>query len=400
MRDALSPRRPLARRAAPLAVALALVPAATATTAPASQPSARERAVAIDAVRVSPPERFVVERLARGLARPWSLAFLPGGGLLIVEKHGGVRVWSGGRLSEALAGGPQDVYADSDSGLLDVVLAPDHERSGLIYLAFAEGSSAANRTAIYRARFDGRRLLDGRVIFRSHPDKAGPGHPGGRLLFLEDGTLLLTVGDGFEHRDAAQDLGSDLGKILRLTRDGDAAAGNPFVGRAGARPEIWTLGHRNVQGLARDPTTGELWSHEHGPRGGDEMNLLRGGANYGWPVVTHGIDYDGSLISERAHAAGIERSQLVWSPSIAPSGLAIYGGDAFAGWKGSFLVGGLASQSLVRVERGRQTGHLVERERILGGLGARIRDVREGPDGLLYVLTDAENGELLRVSPR
>jgi glucose/arabinose dehydrogenase len=214
-----------------------------------------------------------------------------------------------------------------------------------------------------------------------------------------DATLLLTIGDGFDYKAAAQDLGSDLGKIVRLTRDGAVPADNPFVERAGARPEIWTFGHRNPQGLTRDPATGDVWEHEHGPRGGDEINRLRAGANYGWPLVTHGIDYDLSIISERAFAPDVERSWFFWAPSIAPSGLAIYRGNAFAAWDGNLLVGGLASKSISRLSPAKQQGFFVEQERMFGSQGKRIRDVRVGPDGFVYVLTDEDAAELWRLRP-
>jgi glucose/arabinose dehydrogenase len=298
-----------------------------------------------------------------------------------------------------VAGGPPGVLAKADSGLLDVVLDPDFASNRLVFLSFAEGDEGANRTAIWRARYEGGRLADGRVIFRAKPDKAGPGHPGGRMAFLPDGTLLLTVGDGYDYRAAAQDLGSHLGKTLRLTRDGAAPADNPFVAREGALPEIWTYGHRNAQGLARDPATGDIWSHEHGPRGGDEVNRLRPGGNYGWPLVTHGIDYDLSIISERAFAPGIERSWFFWAPSIAPSGLAVYRGAAFPDWDGKLLVGGLVSKSVSRLRTAKQAGFFIEEERLFGGEGQRIRDVRVGPDGLVYVLTDEDVAELWRLAP-
>jgi aldose sugar dehydrogenase len=362
--------------------------------------SAREQAVAIDLVRPDRPEAVSVERLARGLARPWSLAFVASDELLITEKLGGVRVWRQGRLEpRALEGGPPRVLSKQDSGLLDIALDPDFARTRFVYIAFAEGDEAANRIAVWRARYDGRALIGGEVIFRSRPDKAGTGHPGGRLLFLPDGSLLLTIGDGFDQKAAAQDLASHLGKTLRLTRDGAPAPGNPFLGRPGALPEIWTLGHRNAQGLALDPVSGQPWLHEHGPRGGDEINRLVAGANYGWPLLTHGIDYDGSLISERTHAPGFERSSFVWSPSVAPSGLAILRGDLYADWRGKFLVGGLVTRSLLRLRIGKQTGLFIEEERFPHGLARRVRDVREGPDGLVYLLTDDEEGELLRLRP-
>jgi aldose sugar dehydrogenase len=380
---------------------LLLVVAACALAHQASaEPTARERAVAIDTVEIAPAETAVLERLAR-LRLPWSIAFTPDGDRLITEKHNGVRVMRNGLLlPNVLAGAPANVLRKADSGFLDISLDPDFAANRTVYIAFVEGDEKANRTAIWKARYDGATLSGGRVIFRAKPDKADAGHPGGRILFLPDKTLLLTIGDGFNYKDAAQDLASHLGKTLRLTRDGAAPVDNPFVGRQGAQPEIWTLGHRNAQGLTRDPQTGDVWLHEHGPRGGDEINLLRAGANYGWPVVTHGIDYDGKLISERAHAPGMERSMFYWAPSIAPSGLAVYRGQAFPDWNGKFFVGGLASRSIVRLRRGKDTGFLAEDERMYAAYKKRIRDVREGPDGLIYILTDEDDGELLRLAPK
>jgi glucose/arabinose dehydrogenase len=362
-------------------------------------PTAREKAVA--SVSAAPAQGAAqLERLVQGLERPWSLAFTPDGEILLTEKYRGLRVVKGGKLLPGpLSGGPPGVLAKADSGLLDIALDPDFARNRVIFLSFAEGDESANRTAIWRARYEGGRLVDGRVIFRARPDKKGPGHPGGRMAFLPDGTLLLTIGDGFDYKAAAQDLGSHLGKILRLTRDGSAPPDNPFVTRAGALPEIWTYGHRNPQGLARDAATGDIWEHEHGPRGGDEINRLRAGANYGWPLVTHGIDYDLSLVSERAFAPGIERSWFFWAPSIAPSGLAVYRGAAFQGWDGQMLVGGLASKSVSRLRAAKQSGFFVEDERLFGSEGKRIRDVRVGPDGFVYLLTDEDAAELWRLVP-
>ena len=292
-----------------LAMLLLLPPAS-----PCQDLSPREKAVAVaSAAPVAQQGGAQLERVTGGLERPWGLAFLPDGELLVTEKYRGLRLVRDGKLvPEPVAGGPPEVFSRVDSGLLDVALDPAFAENRLVYLSFAEGSEDANRTAVWRARYESGRLLDGRVIFRAKPDKAGPGHPGGRLLFLQDGTLLLTVGDGFDYKDAAQDPGSHLGKILRLTREGAAPPDNPFIGRAEFLPEIWTLGHRNPQGLTLDPATGTVWEHEHGPRGGDEINRLRAGANYGWPAVTHGIDYDGTLISERSSAPGIERSAFFW----------------------------------------------------------------------------------------
>lgn len=360
--------------------------------------SNREAAVAIDRLPIPPANDVQLEVIARGLRLPWSIAFLPGGDMLVTEKHHGLKlVRRDGSTAVLDPAGPVPVLAKSDSGYLDVALDPDFVANGLIYLAFAEGAEDANRTAIWRARLQGSRLTGGRVIFRTNFAKKGTAHPGGRLLFLPDKTLLLTVGDGFDYRDAAQDMRLHLGKVLRLTRDGAAPADNPFTGRAGIAPEIWTSGHRNIQGLALDPATGAVWSDEHGPRGGDEINLLKPGLNYGWPILSHGIDYDGTVITARTFAPGFELAKFYWAPSIATSGLALYHGDRYRDWEGRFFVGGLASRSLVRLRLGAQTGLMVEEERMLASLKRRIRDVRAGPDGFLYLLTDEEDGKLLRL---
>ena len=338
-----------------------------------------------------------VETLASGLKFPWSMAFAPGGDILIIEKAGGLRVFRNGALvADPVAGLPDDVMVNADSGRHDVALDPDFATTRRVFIAYAGGDEDANRMSVWRARLEGDRLVDGEVIFRASPDKKDPSHPGGRIAFMADKTFLLSVGDGYDYRNEAQNLSSHLGKILRLDRNGKAPADNPFVGRAGALPEIWTYGHRNPQGLAIDPETGVVWEHEHGPRGGDEINRLTAGANYGWPLTTNGIDYDGTLVSERAHAQGVTSPLIVWAPSIAPSGLAIYRGAEFADWNGHFLVGGLASKSLIRAQIINEGRSIQESERLLGDLGARIRDVRVGPDGSLYVLTDEAEGRLLR----
>ncbi len=361
----------------------------------------REKAVAIDRVPIPPVDRFEVEQIGPPLAAPWSLAFLPDGTFLISEKHRGLRlIHADGQATATLEGGPPNVLRKEDSGLLDVALDPDFAANRTLYLAFAEGTEEANRTAIWKARLEGGRLVGGRVIFRANQDKKAPSHPGGRLLFLPDKSLLLTIGDGFDYRDKAQDPASHLGKVVRLTRDGAAAPDNPFVGRAGYAPEIWTLGHRNIQGLTRDPVSGTVWAHEHGPRGGDEINALVAGRNYGWPAVSFGIDYDGTLITERLHAAGMALPRFVWSPSIAPSGLAIYRGTVHPELDGRLLVGALAFRTLVQVRVGTETGLLAEEGRWLTGLKARIRDVRVAPNGAIFLLTDDPTaGRLLRLVP-
>ncbi|HUF35731.1 MAG TPA: PQQ-dependent sugar dehydrogenase [Gemmatimonadales bacterium] len=345
-----------------------------------------------------PRSLYAVDTLATGLAAPWSLAFLPDGGILIAEKYGGVRLYRDGALAAWPLEGAPEVFRLEDSGLLEIAIDPRFDRNRLVYLSFSEGNADANHTALFRARLEGDRLTDGRVIFRAAPDKQGPGHPGARIAFLPDETLLLAVGDGFDYREQAQALASGLGKLMRLDREGKPPADNPFVGRAGAMPEIYSYGHRNPQGLLVDPRDGTIWSHEHGPRGGDEINRVRPGLNYGWPRTTHGVDYSGEIISREQTAAGIEPPVLVWVPSIAPSGFALYLGDAFPEWAGDFFVGGLAERSLRRVRiRG---GEVVLQEVLLRELRARIRDVRVGPDGLLYLLTDDERGLLLRLRPR
>jgi glucose/arabinose dehydrogenase len=332
------------------------------------------------------------------MASPWSMAFLPDGNFLVSEKHGGIRiVRPDGTAGPALPGGPPHVFQKADSGLLDVVLDPDFAANRTVYVAFAEGSEESNRTAVWKARLDRDALIGGRVIFRVGEAKKAPSHPGGRMLFLPDKTLLLTVGDGFDYRDKAQDPASHLGKVLRLTRDGAAAPGNPFAGRAGYAPEIWTIGHRNIQGLTRDPATGTIWAHEHGPRGGDEINELVAGRNYGWPRASFGIGYDGKLITDRQHVDGLTDPRFFWAPSIAPSGLAVYRGTAFPDWDGRLLVGALAARTLVQVRVGRETGLLAEEGRWLLGLKQRIRDVRVAPDGQVYLLTDGDGGRLFRL---
>lgn len=362
--------------------------------------TSRERAVRIDAVTIPPADDVELERMASGLHLPWSMAFLPDGSILVTEKHRGLRVIGrDGEVGGLIGGMPNDALLQENSGFLDIALDPSFAENKLVYIAYAQGTDAENRTAIWRARFDGRRLRGGRVIFRVNTDKRGPSHPGGRLLFLPDQTLLLSVGDGYDYRGEAQNMRSHLGKVVRLTRDGRAAPDNPFMGRDDVAPEVWTSGHRNIQGLTLDPVSGEVWAHEHGPRGGDEINVLSAGANYGWPLVSYGIDYDGTLISERQSSPEFERPHFFWAPLIAPSGLAIYHGDRYRDFEDRFFVGGLASRSLIRLRIGSETGLLIEEARMFAGLHARVRDVRVGPDGLIYVLTDDENGELLRLAP-
>ncbi|MGP1274488.1 MAG: PQQ-dependent sugar dehydrogenase [Caulobacterales bacterium] len=340
-----------------------------------------------------------VETVADGLEHPWGLAFLPDGSVLVTEKAGRLRLIVDGVLAETPVTGVPPVYTGNQGGLLDIALSPDFESDNLVYLTLATGNDASNNTALYRARYENGALLDGEIIWQSDVNKRGGAHFGGRIAFLEDGTLLVTLGDGFEFREEAQNLENRFGTIVRLNPDGSPAAGNPLADEPGALPDIWSYGHRNVQGIAVDPATGTVWAHEHGPRGGDELNIIEGGNNYGWPIVTSGLDYSGARISPYTeHTAGYTAPVREWLPtSIAPSGLAIYRGEAFANWDGDLLVGALAGRALHRVRT--EDGMAIAEEVLLADRAERIRDVRTGPDGLVYVLTDEENGALLRLSP-
>ncbi len=324
-----------------------------------------------------------VELLAEGFSHPWAIAFLPDGDYLVTEKTGTLRrVSRAGQISAPLAGVPPVYYA-SQGGLMDVRLHPDFAANQLVYLSLAHGSADANATRVVRGRLTATGLADVEPVFTVSPMKNTPVHYGGRLAFLADGTLLVTTGDGFNFREAAQDLGSLLGKTVRLTDSGEVPADNPFVGQDGVDPRIFSYGHRNPQGLAVNPETDQIYLHEHGPMGGDEINVLEPGGNYGWPAVTYGLDYTGAHVSPfQQHPAVIEPAH-VWVPSIAPAGLAL--------WRGALLVGALVDEEVRAVDLA--TG--VE-ERDFVALGARVREVRSGPDGCLYLLTDGEDGQLLR----
>lgn len=368
-----------------LVLAILAGPAGAATTnAPAPE---KKSAVQVDVV-------------AKGLAHPWGMQFLPDGRILVTERPGRMRlVGTDGALSPPVAGVP-DVVAQNQGGLLDVALAPDFATNNLIVLTFSEPRSAGgNGTAVARARLvvDGTsaRLANTQVIFRQEPSSTGGLHFGSRLAFAPDGHLFVTLGERFQ-RDYAQDLGRHWGKVVRIGRDGAVPKDNPFVGRAGARPEIWSYGHRNPQSAAINPASGKLWVVEHGARGGDEVNIPDKGKNYGWPVITYGRDYSGARIGEGTTKAGMEQPIYYWDPSIAPSGMAFYTSDRFPAWKNSLFVGALAKQHLARLVLQGET--IVAEERLLEDLGERIRDVRQGPDGAIYVLTDSPDGRILRLT--
>lgn len=342
-----------------------------------------------------------VTEIARGLEHPWSLAFLPDGRMLVTERPGRLRIIGrDGRASAPLAGVPA-VFARGQGGLLDLVPGPGFARDGSLFLSFSEPADAGARTAVARAE-----LVDGptpalrgtRTIFAQRSAVSGGNHFGSRLVFARDGTLFVTLGDRFTQRDRAQALDNHFGKIVRIGADGSVPRDNPFVGRPDALPEIHSYGHRNVQGAALHPVTGQLWTHEHGPQGGDEVNLERAGANYGWPVITYGREYvTGARIGEGAARADVVAPAWQWTPSIAPSGMAFCTSDRYAGWRGSLFVGSLKFRLLSRLELDGDA--VVREERLLTDLGERVRDVRQGPDGLLYLLTDEADGRLLRLEP-
>jgi aldose sugar dehydrogenase len=333
--------------------------------------------------------------VARGLERPWGLAFLPDGRLLVTERPGRLRLVTGGVLSAPLAGVPI-VFARGQGGLLDVALGPTFDQDHLVYLSFAEPGAGGASTAVARGRLGPRGLEGTQVIWRQQPKVEGPNHWGSRLVFRPDGTLFVTLGERFAYRERAQDLSTTLGKIVRIGPDGSIPADNPFVGRPGVLPEIWSYGHRNVQAAALDPQ-GRLWTVEHGAMGGDELNRPEAGKNYGWPVITYGLDYSGARIGIGTAKEGMEQPVYYWDPVIAPSGAVFYTGPAFPEWRGDLLVGSLRPGGLVRL---RLAGdRVVLEERYLEALGERIRNVRQGPDGLLYLLTDEPRGRIFRLEP-
>lgn len=355
----------------------------------------------VEAAKVQHTQQATLEvvAVADNLEHPWGMAFLPDGALLVTERPGRLRLISAaGVLQPQPIAGVPEVVARGQGGLLDVALHPDFRTNRLLYLSYAGRGPDGVNTEVVRARFDGRRLHDARVIFRALPKTGGSNHYGSRLLFDRDGYLFVTLGDRYNYRDRAQSIEDHLGTIVRLHGDGGVPADNPFVDRPGAQPEIYSYGHRNVQGIALRPGTNTVWAHEHGPRGGDEVNILRPGANYGWPAITYGIDYSGFKISDLTEAPGMEQPVVYWDPSIAPSGMAFYSGTQFPQWQGDLFVGALAKRHLRRLEL--QGDKVVAQEVLLGELRERIRDVRSGPDGFLYLLTDSSNGKLWRLEPR
>jgi aldose sugar dehydrogenase len=338
------------------------------------------------------------ETVARGLNHPWGLAFLPDGRMLVTERPGTLRlVDKDGTLSEPIAGVPT-VFARGQGGLLDVAIDPRFAENNTIYLSYSEpGEGNTAGTSVARGRLSNGRLEDVRVIYQQQPKLAGAGHFGSRIVFARDGSIYVTQGDRQAYRDRAQDLSMGQGKIVRINPDGSIPKDNPFVNRPGARPEIWSYGHRNLQGGVLHPETGQLWTVEHGARGGDELNHPEAGKNYGWPVINYGIDYNGSKIGETTETEGMEQPVYYWDPVIAPSGMIFYTGDVYSGWKGNLLIGSMTPGGLVRLTM--DNGRVVREDRYLGDLKERIRDVQQGPDGYVYVITDSADGRILRVVP-
>lgn len=340
-------------------------------------------------------QTYKIETVVEGLDSPWSLAILPGGDLLITELGGTLRKVSNGKLLESSISGVPPVYYAGQGGLMDVVADRNFARNQRIYLSFAHGDKSGNATRMISARLDDMQLQDIEILFTAQPLKKTPHHYSARIAQLKDGSLLMGVGDGFNYREQAQKLDNHLGKVIRITPDGKAPADNPWAEDPQALPEIWSRGHRNMQAILVTPD-GTVFANEHGPQGGDEINIIEAGRNYGWPVITYGIDYSGARISPYTEYAGMEQPLVDWTPSIAPAGMTYYTGSQFPQWQNSLFTVSLAEGSVRRtvVEQGK----LISDERVFPELTERMRDIRTGPDGALYILTDGANGKLLRIS--
>lgn len=392
----------------PLAILLALGSCA-ASTPDTSSSSAPPETAQVE-TEAEPEEQVVVDSVepvtvVDGLEHPWGMTWLPDGDLLVTERPGRLRRVSNGQLDPDPIAGVPDLLTVNQGGLLDIALHPDFEANSLVYFAYSDGTSQANRTQVARARLEGNALSDWEVVFAVNQDKPDGQHFGARLLWLPDGTLLVAIGDGGNPplqiagdlaRNQAQNPQNHLGAIVRINDDGSTPDDNPFLGSDDADPLMWSYGHRNIQGLALDPETEQIWSTEHGARGGDELNLLEPGENYGWPIVTFSEEYSGGPITSETSRPDMVDPVTYWTPAIAPSGLAIYRGDVYPQWQGQIFAGGLVSQDVKRIEVD-ASGNVVNETPI--PIGQRVRDVRQGPDGFLYVLTDASNGRLVRLEP-
>lgn len=347
-------------------------------------------------------ERHKVEAttIAEGLSFPWGIAFLPNGEALVTEKSGTLRrVGMNGVISDAITGVPDVVYK-SQGGLLDVAIDPNFGDNNWVYVSYSEADPAGgegNSTAVARGKLIGNNLQDVEVIFRGAPKYKSGAHFGSRLAFSPEGYLFITLGDRYSAMDDAQTLDNHHGKVVRIWPDGTVPEDNPFVNKEGALPEIWTYGHRNVQGAAIHPDSGVLWTVEHGPKGGDEINISMAGANYGWPIATYGVDYDGSIISDQTHAEGTVQPHYYWLPSIATSNMIFYTGDEFPAWQGDVLVAALKTMKVARLDL--EANRVMHEEDLFVDLvKQRIRDIEQGPDGAIYLITDDRNGKLIRIS--
>jgi glucose/arabinose dehydrogenase len=339
---------------------------------------------------------YRIETVVDGLSWPWAMAFLPGGDLLVTERSGNLRrVVNGEPEPEPVANLPE-IYVAGQGGLMDIVLDPDFETSHRLYLSYSAGTRGDNALKVLSARLVANGLQDIEIIFTASPGKDTPNHFGARMAFMPDDTLLVTVGEGFNFREKAQTLDNHFGKVVRIHTDGSVPEDNPFLGRENALPEIWTYGHRNPQGLLVS-ANGTVWLHEHGPRGGDELNLISSGKNYGWPAITYGMDYSGAYVSPYTEAEGMEQPVVYWVPSIAPSGFCEYQGDIFPKWRGDLFVSALVEKSVRRLVM--DGGNVESQETLFAEPGERIREVKSGPDGYIYLLTDSPEGKILRVSP-
>ena len=344
--------------------------------------------------------------LLDGLEHPWGMAWLPEGSLLVTERSGRLRVVRKGTNRAEIVRGVPSVFVDGQGGLLDVAVHPQFSQTGWVYFSYSDGNRAANRTRVARARFDGAAIDDWTVVFEVAQTKPRAQHFGSRLAWLPDGTLLVSIGDGgnppislegYLIRQQAQNLDSHLGKIVRITDEGLTPSDNPWANDPAVQPQVWSYGHRNIQGLAVDAVTGKVWATEHGARGGDELNAILPQQNYGWPVVSHSREYSNNRpVAPVVARSDVDDPHLVWIPSIAPSGLEIYRGDRVPEWQGKLFAGGLVSQDVRQIEIAAD-GTVLEERSI--PIGARVRDVREGPDGYLYILTDERNGRLMRLQP-
>ncbi|MBS0549567.1 MAG: PQQ-dependent sugar dehydrogenase [Proteobacteria bacterium] len=334
--------------------------------------------------------------LTRGLEQPWGFVFLPDGRILITERPGRLRIFADGKVEPAPVAGVPKVHTGGQAGLLDVCLHPFFDKNRTLYLSYIGGTDRQSMTSVARAEFGPNGLTNVHTIFEAKPGTSGNLNLGSRIVFDREGLMYASVGDRFQMK-RAQDLNDFAGKIVRLKDDGSVPADNPFVNKAGARPEIFSWGHRNPQGLAMHPATGKIWEVEHGPKGGDELNILKAGANYGWPLATHGVNYDGSKITDHASLPGMEDPLRWWVPSISPCGLTFYTADKFAGWKGSIFTGALSNKALFRIEVDGEK--YIREERLLIDRLPYIRDIRQGPDGFLYLVTESNDGGLYRLEP-